>query len=418
MVAVLIAEVRLDGSEEFGVELGLQSPVLFQRGVFPQSNLFGSGNVTFGSPTTGTGLVPPGVTVNNSLNPAAQPSFNFNTTAPLGTNPAANPGIVGLQGLGNLGLGRVSPSSGVGGFVFSAASDSFSLLIRALKTQGRLEVLSRPSVMTLDNQTANLLIGQNFPIITSTNVTATGLVVNSITYVDVGVSLAVTPKISVDNKVLMRVQPVVSAVSPTTVNIGNGATATAFDTQQVSTTIIAADGETVAIGGLISAHDTKTENKIPWFGDMPWVGALFRARFQTKQRRELVVILTPHIIRTRLDADRVLAEESRRMEWSIGEVLKIHGGSGMAPILPPPGPGGFPAGMPGAVSPTPHLPGEDELPPPTPVPAETVKPAAATTPAASGWTPVVNLEPAAQQPVAAPADPGKESQRWHLFHRK
>src|SRR5262249_18751421 len=162
-------------------------------------------------------------------------------------------------GLGNLGLGRVSPNSGVGGFVFSAASDSFSLLLRALKTQGRLDILSRPSLMAFNNQTANLLVGQNFPIITATNVTATGLITNSITYVDVGVSLAVTPQITVDNRVLMRVQPTVSSVANTTVSLGNNVTATAFNTQQVATTVIAEDGETVVIGGLLMKRDNKTE---------------------------------------------------------------------------------------------------------------------------------------------------------------
>src|SRR5207302_6270933 len=96
--------------------------------------------------------------------------------------------------------------------------------------------------------------------------------------------------------------------------------------------------------------------------------ALFRARFQTKQRRELIVILTPHIVRSRLDADRILAQESRRMDWVIGDVLKVHGTSGMAPILPPPVPGAAVL-APAAPAPTPRLPSEaDDLPPPTPLP--------------------------------------------------
>jgi hypothetical protein len=183
----------------------------------------------------------------------------------------------------------------------------------------------------------------------------------------VGVSLAVTPKISVDGKVLMRVEPIVSAVSNTTVPIGNGLTAPAIDTQNVTTTILANDGETVVLGGLISKRDLKTENKIPWFGDLPCVGALFRARFQTKQRRELLIILTPHIIRGRTDAQRILAEESRRMDWAIGDILKIHGTYGMAPILPPPVPGPGMA-FDGGPAISPHLPGDsDQLPLPTPV---------------------------------------------------
>ncbi len=426
MISVLIAEVRLDGTEEFGVELGLQSPVLFQRSVVPQPAFLGAnGNVMFTN--AAGGLVPPGVTVNNSINPAALPGFAFNSTSPLGNNPVVNPGIVGLQGLGNLGLGRVSPNSGVGGFVFSAASDSFNLLVRALKTQGRLDVLSRPQVMTLDNQTANLLVGQNFPIVTSSNVTSTGLITNTVSYVDIGVSLAVTPKISIDNKVLMRVQPVVSSVSPTTVNLGNNTTATAFDTQQVSTTVIAGDGETVAIGGLISTRDDKTENKIPWVGDLPVVGALFRARFQVKQRRELLVILTPHIVRNRMDADRVLAEESRRMEWIVGDVLKVHGTSGMAPILPPPGPAGVAVGGPGACvlgapapAAAPHLPGEGDdlpLPMPAPVTPDKAAPPAPPAPEKSAMLPPPP-QPLPASDTAASGQPGKESSRWSLFRKK
>ena len=103
VIQVLIADIDLTNSEEFGVEIGLQSPVLFQRSVIPAEGFLGTGSVTFTNP----GLVPQGVTVNNSINPAALPGFNFNTTQPLGNNPVVNPGVVGFQGLGNLGVGRV-----------------------------------------------------------------------------------------------------------------------------------------------------------------------------------------------------------------------------------------------------------------------------------------------------------------------
>jgi type II secretion system protein D len=437
VIQVLIAEVALDADEEFGVEIGVQSPVLFQRGVIPLPAFFGpNGVVNYTTPTTGSGgLVQPGVTVNNSVNPQALPGFSFISTAPLGTNPVASPGVVGLQGITDLGLGRVSPTAGVGGFVFSMQSDAFNLLVRALKTQGRIDILSRPQIMTLDNQTASLLIGQNFPVITSTNITSTGLVSNGITYVDVGVSLSVTPKISPDGKVLMRVTPVVSSVAPTTVSIGNGATATAFNTQQLATTVIANDGETVVLGGLLMKRDQKTENKIPWLGDLPGVGVLFRSRFQTKHKDELVVILTPHIIRSALEADRIVAEEGRRMDWILGNVLSIHGTSGMAPLLPPGTPGAATLNLPNAPAPAPRLPGDMEevptLPAPTPVPAETPKPADAPAaqspppppPQATSSAPVTPViatvaPPATANGSAAPASSGKESSRWNLFRRK
>jgi hypothetical protein len=98
--------------------------------------------------------------------------------------------------------------------------------------------------------------------------------------------------------------------------------------------VIAGDRETVALGGLIQKRDEKRENKIPWFGDLPAVGALFRYRTQLKEKRELLVILTPHIVRNKADAARILAEESRRMDWVLADVIKTHGSHGMAPMFP------------------------------------------------------------------------------------
>src|SRR5262249_6877833 len=87
-IQALIADVSLNNDQEFGIELGLQSPVLFRRGIIPLQDLIGpNGGINYTNP----GLVPTGVTVNNSINPAALPGYAFNTTAPLGQNPAADP---------------------------------------------------------------------------------------------------------------------------------------------------------------------------------------------------------------------------------------------------------------------------------------------------------------------------------------
>jgi type II secretion system protein D len=294
-VEVLIAEVRLTNTEEFGVEVGLQSDVLFSRG----------GAVNAGGVGT--------------------PGYNFNTTAtpPLGTN--VTPGLVGFQGLGNLGTGRISPTLGVGGFVLSAASDTFSLLVRALKAQGRLDVLSRPSLTLADNQTGFFQVGQNFPQITESTLNAQGFVQNSITYTPIGVVLRVTPRISPDGQVLMRVEPQVSSISQTQVQIGNNIFASAIDTQTVETTVLAGDGETVVLGGLISKRDEKTERKIPWVGDLPWVGAAFRFRTQVQERREVIFIMTPRIMRTAADMRAVFAAEAKKMSWSITDVANVTG---------------------------------------------------------------------------------------------
>src|SRR5262249_7574917 len=74
----------------------------------------------------------------------------------------------------------------------------------------------------------------------------------------------------------------------------------------------------------------------PWLGDLPYVGALFRYRTQVKSKRELLVILTPHVVCSKADGDRVLAEESKRIDWILGDVIKYHGTSGLEPAFPAP----------------------------------------------------------------------------------
>jgi hypothetical protein len=251
------------------------------------------------------------------------------------------------------------------------------------------------------------------------------------------------------------VTPQISSVSPVLLNLGNGVQAPVFNQQIIDTTVVAQDGETVAIGGLIVKTDSKSEDKIPWFGDLPYLGAMFSFRTQSKQKRELLVVLTPRIVRNRLEADRILAEESRRMAWIVGDVMKIQGPTGMEPLFPqPPGGAALPppvdAPLPAPLTPgrpfeptlptprtgtgpapaVPTIPPSPSAPPTAPVPAPTSAGPAVDRPLAG-----MSLLPAAPTPVpanppvvttsatmpaaaAAPAQPvhgGKESDRWRLF---
>ena len=325
--------------------------------------------------------------------------------------------------------------------MFSAASDTFSLLIRALKVQGRIDLLNRTQLTAYNNQTANLLVGTSVPYSTGSAITGTGIVSNGISYRDTGVLLNVSPQISPDGRVLMRVQPEVSKLSPTTINLGNGVLAPQFDVQSVQTTVAVNDGDTVIIGGLISKSDTKNENKIPWVGDLPYVGAAFRFRTQVKVKKELLVILTPRVIRSKADMDRVMFEESRRMDWIVGDVVKTHGTSGMEPIMPTPGgmdghvppslgpgaPGWSTPPLPGPAAPgwsTPPLPGS-AYPPPVyqaplsgtgvapPVDGGMLPPPRAVTPGPQGQAPM-NL-PQVPPQAAAPAAPRQEERQWTVM---
>lgn len=289
MIQVTIAEVQLNNAEELGVEVGLQAPVLFRRG----------------NPT---------------------PGFNFNTPGPQTTLPngtVGNAETVGFQGLGTLNVGRTSATQGFGGFVFSASSNTFSLLVRALKAQGRVEVLSRPQVQVADNQTGYMNVGQNFPVPTGSTLT-NGFAQQGVDYRDIGITLRVTPRVNPDGKVLMRVEPSVTSVQPGTVNLGNGLLANVFNQQTVNTTVLASDGETIILGGLITKQDAKQENGIPYMKDIPYVGALFRYRTHSVQRREIIIIMTPHIVRSEYDQARLMAEEVGPTKHCWPEIMAAH----------------------------------------------------------------------------------------------
>ncbi len=302
VVQVLIAEVTMNGFEEFGMEFGLQSPLLFQRNT-PVGNAL---------PTY----------------QALAPGFGFSTNTPA---PGDFPGVVGFQGINNLGLGRAGANN-IGGFVFSAANNSVAVLVRALKNQGRIDILSRPQLMTLDNQTAYMTIGSDVPIAGDT--TQNGITTTQAQQrKSVGVILQVTPRITPDGRVLMRVIPEVSSVDPTRVPLGNGVLGTAFNIQHLETTVSAVDGETIMLGGLITRKENKVENKIPWFGDLPLVGGAFRYRTYNQNKTELIIIMTPHIVRNSAEAQRLLAEESRRIDWSLKKVMHIHGDSNCLPFM-------------------------------------------------------------------------------------
>jgi type II secretory pathway component GspD/PulD (secretin) len=346
-IQVLVAEVDMTNNFEFGVEIGLQTPVLFDRSIVPGNGATGS--ATWSGPgTSGTVLplappsattiqytpVPPNTTITGT-GAAAYPGYAFNNVAQvLGQNPLVKPFTVGFQGLSNLGMGRTSPNNSFGGFVFEANSGTVDVLVRALQIQGRIDILSRTNITTLDNQTALSNVGQNFPLVGNTTITGTGLAQVSVVRQGVGVILQVTPKITLDGRVVMRIIPEVSSVINPPVELSTTTFTNAIAIQHMETTVVAEDGETIVIGGMIQRIDNINDNKVPWFGDLPCLGALFRFRTKATTKKELLFIMTPHILRNREDADRILHQEGTKMDWKLPYVLQTQGWSGMDPLLP------------------------------------------------------------------------------------
>jgi type II secretion system protein D len=322
MIQVLIADVQLDNAEEFGVELGIQDSVLFDRSVF--SNVFPSSARTY----------------NEILSSNLTPGFLFNDPgASLGNSGGerslATASNVGGQALTNFGVARVNPDVGFGGLVLSASSENVSILIRALREKKRLDVLSRPQVMTLDNQPAFIQVGQRVPYVQLVSLTSLGQVSN-VELINVGLILGVTPRISPDGTVVMEIDAERSELGPESEGIPISVSSTGqvirsprINTTTAQTTVSAADGQTIVLGGLITKSNRVRTRRVPLLSDIPVLGLLFRYDLQINRRTELLIILTPHVVRTQADADQVKQAEAARMNWCLGDVEAMQGPTGI-----------------------------------------------------------------------------------------
>jgi len=299
MIQVLLAEVSLGEIDELGVELGLQDSLLFDRGVSAA---------------------------------ALAPGFAFNNQ-PLGNEPGSlhTRETLGGQALSSFAVGRTNAELAYGGMVLSAGNESISVLVRALQDCRRLEVLSRPQVMTLDNQPAFVQVGARVPRITASNITTTGTV-NSTVLENVGLLLGVTPRISPDGLVVMEIDAEKSDLGPVEEGIpiavnasGDAVRSPIINITTAQTTISARSGQTVVLGGLITKSNSVIGRQVPLLGDIPLFGQLFRFDGLQEERTELLIILTPFIVETEEDVELIKQVESQRMSWCLADVVSIHG---------------------------------------------------------------------------------------------
>ena len=193
-------------------------------------------------------------------------------------------------------LGMASALKSLGGYSAAVTGGDLSFLLRALNEDGKLEVLSRPQIVTADNKPATINIGQRVPLITDSRVTERGDTINSFRYEDVGVNLTVTPKISPDGFVKLELGTTNSSISSSEVKINASATVQIINQRRANTTVSVQNGQTIIIGGLIGTQEDKRVRKLPFLGDIPYLGAAFRSTKITKEKRELLIFLTPTIM--------------------------------------------------------------------------------------------------------------------------
>jgi len=172
----------------------------------------------------------------------------------------------------------------------------------------KVTVISAPRVMVLNNRTASIEVGDQVPIATSTAVgviTANAPVVNTIQLVDTGIILHVTPRVGAGGLVLLDINQEVSSAVATTSSTINSPT---IQQRKITSSIAVQDGQTLAIGGLISDTRTKTRSGIPYLMDLPYVGPLFSLRNDQVDRTELIVLITPRVVHDEREADSVTEE--------------------------------------------------------------------------------------------------------------
>jgi type IV pilus assembly protein PilQ len=198
-------------------------------------------------------------------------------------NPVPSAGALAID----LGVTGQSASS----FALGWSSDDFlvDLELSALESDGRAEVVSQPRVVTADRQTASIKSGEEIPYQEASSSGAT-----SVSFKEAALSLEVTPQITPDDKIIMDL--VVNQDSRGEVTAG----IPAINTNSVTTQVLVGNGETVVLGGIFQSEVSTTTTKTPFLGDIPYLGRLFKRTEKIDERSELLIFITPKIIKSDL----------------------------------------------------------------------------------------------------------------------
>ncbi|TIH09250.1 type II secretion system secretin GspD [Pseudomonas leptonychotis] len=184
------------------------------------------------------------------------------------------------------------------GAIIGLGTDSFGVLITALSANSKSNLLSTPSLLTLDHQKAEILVGQNVPFQTGSFTTSASGADNPFTTIerqDIGVTLKVTPHINDGASLRLEIEQEISSIAPT--SQGVNAVDLITNKRSIKSTILAENGQVIVLGGLIQDDVTQADSKVPLLGDLPLLGRLFRSTKETRIKRNLMVFLRPTVIR-------------------------------------------------------------------------------------------------------------------------
>ncbi|WP_238553343.1 MULTISPECIES: type II secretion system secretin GspD [unclassified Dickeya] len=218
-----------------------------------------------------------------------------NTGIPIST------AVIGTDQYRSDGTLTTSYASALGSFNGIAAGfyrGNWSMLLTALSSDSKNDVLATPSIVTLDNMEATFNVGQEVPVLTGsqTTVGSGNNIFNTVERKTVGIKLRVKPQINEGDSVLLQIEQEVSSVADSN-NSTNSSLGATFNTRTVNNAVMVTNGETVVVGGLLDKSTIETNNKVPLLGDIPVLGNLFRSKSQTMSKRNLMLFLRPTIIR-------------------------------------------------------------------------------------------------------------------------
>ena len=190
---------------------------------------------------------------------------------------------------------------------------SFSALFQALTSLTDVNVLSTPSIITTDNEPAEIIVADVIPFPTGSTVGDSGVTVQTIQREPVGIRLSITPQISEGDFLNLNILTEVSAIRDTPVQGLNTAEfGIATTTRTADSSVVVKNGQTIVIGGLVQDRESVLQNRVPVLGNIPFLGNLFKFKQRQSQKINLMILLTPRIVENELDMQRILEERQRR----------------------------------------------------------------------------------------------------------
>jgi type IV pilus assembly protein PilQ len=232
---------------------------------------------------------------NNLLQPQNQTTYA--PGAPLSSVLGTNNVFINAQEIASPGI-VANTASGFGSTAFLNA-DGLHAVLSFLNSSSDAQVVSTPRVVTLDNEAATISVTRAFPIINVTAGTANTAGGSSISYSNIGTTLIVTPRISANDYIWLKVTPDVSSFFGTVTKTIQGAVfqADEFDTRHIDTQVLIPNANTLVLGGLVKDSPNASYTKIPLLGDIPWLGYAFRSENKSLDKDNLLIFITPTILK-------------------------------------------------------------------------------------------------------------------------